>query len=243
MLCVALLASVASGQECCGSLSDVPVTQGISGVLAAAEPAPQETPSEQTRAELSLPEVRAVLDGLIETSYPELKGIRLVLYTFKDKTINFRSNFAISSLFFGKRKYKIGVNKKVLKDAPPPTALRAVLAHELAHTLYYHQRNRRQLIGTAKIFFNRSAQIDFELATDLVAVSRGFGPGLALYREWIQPRLPAKTAAKYAATYYDVSDFELLERVKNTHPGTLLTWLKDPPRTGEEILERMAAGL
>ncbi|MBL4848984.1 MAG: hypothetical protein JKY65_25960 [Planctomycetes bacterium] len=235
ILLVGLLSSQAAGQACCGVVdAEAP---GITGRLTqAAEP-----PATSRAPRFELKEVRRVLDDLIRTSYPELSRIRYVLYTFKSKTIRFRSNVRIRSLFFGKRVYRIGVNRSVLADPPPPGALRAVLAHELAHTLYYHQRTRGQVIKTARIFFNRRAQIDFELATDLEAARRGFAGGLEEYRRWVEPRLPKAKAAGYAAKYYEAADFVLLGRVARSRPDLLLAWQPNPPRTRAEIEARWLA--
>lgn len=230
------LAGTATAQDCCGPTpSGQEDTGGLIGGIsqAQAEPGP---------AKLTLEEVEAVFEDLIATSYPELAGVKYKLYTFKDKTIRFRSNISIRSLFFGKRVYRLGVNRKVLSDPPPPNALRAVLAHELAHTLYYHRRTRGQIIKTAKIFFNRDAQIDFERATDLEACARGFAPGLAEYREWIRSRMPENSAPKYGQTYYDVDELDELECVRQEQPELLRAWQDAPPRSLEEILTRRAEG-
>jgi len=238
ILLVALLGSESLAQGCCGPIqgSDSP---GIAGGLAQSQA--QATP--QAPAKLKLDEVGTILDELIESSFPELKGIRYVLYRFKSKTIRFRSNFRLPSLFFGKRVYRIGVNRSVLNDPPPPLALRAVLAHELAHTLYYHQRSRGQVLKVTKIFFNKDAQIDFELATDLEAARRGFAPGLAAYRNWVQPRLPKDKSAGYGSKYYEAEDFALIGRIAKTRPDVLLAWQSDPPRNAEELRAHWAAAL
>lgn len=212
---------------------------GIAGRIS--QTAAPATPAASSSASaLKLEEVGAILDDLIETSYPELSGIRYVLYTFKAKTIRFRSNVRIPSLFFGKRVYRIGVNRSVLSDPPPPNALRAVLAHELAHTLYYHQRTRGQVIKTTRIFFNKQAQIDFELATDLEAARRGYAAGLAAYRTWIQPRLPKKNGG-YGSKYYEAGDFVLLGQIARAEPDLLLRWQGDPPRNTAGIKARWKA--
>lgn len=230
------LSSTVHAQSCCSpvELTDRE-TRGLMGgldAICAPEPAP---------TSLSVEEVGAILDDLIETAYPELAGIDYRLYFFRHDTIRFRSNITVRSLLWGKRKYRIGVNRSVLADPPPPAALRAVLAHELAHTLYYHQRTRGQIIKTARIFWNRRAQIDFERATDLVAIARGFAPGLAEYRAWIRDRMPTSATAKYYETYYDVDDLALLDAVRERRPELLLDWLSNPPRTREEIEERFSA--
>lgn len=231
ILLVALLGSRSLAQGCCGPIQSD--SGGISGGLV------QERAEAPQKLELS--QVETILDDLIETSFQELKGIRYVLYTFKSKTIRFRSNFRLGSLFFGKRVYRIGVNRSVLSDPPPPAALRAVLAHELAHTLYYHQRKRGQVLKTAKIFFNKEAQVDFELATDLEAARRGFAPGLADYRRWVQPRLPKNKSAGYGSKYYEAEDFQLIGRIASERPQVLLDWQRDPPRDAAELKARWAA--
>ncbi len=234
---MALLGSESLAQGCCGPIrgSDSP---GIAGGLAQQSAQAPEGP-----AKLNLEQVETILDELIESSFPELKGIRYVLYKFRSKTIRFRSNFRLPSLFFGKRVYRIGVNRSVLNDPPPPSALRAVLAHELAHTLYYHQRTRGQVIKTTKIFFNKEAQIDFELATDLEAARRGFAAGLADYRRWVQPRLPQDKSAGYGSKYYEAEDFVLIGRIAKARPELLLTWQSDPPRNADELRAHWAAAL
>jgi len=85
ILLVALLGSRSLAQGCCGPIQSD--SGGISGGLV------QERAEAPQKLELS--QVEAILDDLIETSFQELKGIRYVLYTFKSKTIRFRSNFRL----------------------------------------------------------------------------------------------------------------------------------------------------
>jgi hypothetical protein len=196
------------------------------------EPAvPEDTP-------LTMDHLQDLFEGLIALSYPELKGARYELYPFEAETIRFQSNFTAGSVLFGPRVYRLGINVAVLSDPPPPGGLRAVLAHELAHTLYYHQRGRLELVAIGRIFVDREAQIDFERATDLEACARGFALGLVEYRTWIEKEMTPETRARYYETYYTPAE---LERLAKVAPETLRGWQDAPPR-GVEAIEKKSAG-
>lgn len=58
------------------------------------------------------------------------------------------------------------------------------MAHELAHTLFYKNKNRLELLGLISLL-NRNFTVKFERKADLVAIEKGYSEGLIKYREWL----------------------------------------------------------
>jgi len=153
-----------------------------------------------------------LLREIIAETYPELKDITLTTGSFSESDSFFQSNFELQSLFSDQPIYRIEVNPRIWRLSLPPMALKAVLAHELAHTRDYHlglnaAENRVQnRVQNVLCVLNQLRLYEslrrYEHRTDLQAIFRGFGPGLKQYREWLYPLLNAEELARKQEVYY-----------------------------------------
>ncbi|HEY4223249.1 MAG TPA: hypothetical protein VGO62_17950, partial [Myxococcota bacterium] len=102
------------------------------------------------------------------------------------------------------------------------------IGHELAHTLDYETRTPLALIpliGPALF----PASSTWERGTDLVAIERGFGPGLLHYRAWLFRVLDAAAVRDKRAVYYSPLEIDLLIEMKRACPAQFRELLAHPP--------------
>ena len=122
---------------------------------------------------------RAIAADLV--AYPELEGRSFSLSALDQPAMFFQSNFTVRSVSPVTLDYALQVNLRAFALGIDDDMLRGVIGHELAHTLDYQGRTVSQLIELApQAMF--PAHHSWERFTDLVAVDRGFGPGLLRYR-------------------------------------------------------------
>ncbi|MGE3728880.1 MAG: hypothetical protein AB7I41_25255 [Candidatus Sericytochromatia bacterium] len=151
-----------------------------------------------------------LLREIISEAYPELAGITLTTGSFSEPDSFFQSNFELLSLFSEHPIYRIEINPQLWQNPPPPLALKAVLAHELAHTLDYHQGKIPGILHILNQLRLYESLRSYEHHTDLQAIFRGFGPGLKAYREWLYLRLTAQAIERKKAIYYSPEEIEAL---------------------------------
>ena len=104
-----------------------------------------------------------------------------------------------------KRVYVLKVNKKLYAASPGDTALRGILAHELAHLDEYTHSSTFKLAGRGwdYSFSDDNADvIAWERATDEKALGLGYARGLKAYRLWLYAQLTEERAAKKKRVYY-----------------------------------------
>lgn len=171
--------------------------------------------------------------------YPELTGRRVEVSSLNDDAVFFQSNFTIdSALGDGPLVYVIQANPRAL--AADDDALRGVLAHELAHTLDYETRTRAQLVdllGPALV----PTSSTWERKTDLIAVDRGFGPGLLRFRTWafrVLAHSNKDALQEKRAVYYGPLELSLLLDVKARCPSLFARFVEEPPATAHGIATR-----
>lgn len=89
----------------------------------------------------------------------------------------------------------------------------AILAHELGHLASYASRGRLGLLGLAwtQLWAGKDLESQ-ERAMDLEAVSRGKGPGLALFREWLYERVSPATRDEKRRLYFTPEELRALDR-------------------------------
>src|SRR5688500_4641649 len=88
-----------------------------------------------------------IIGEIIEKSYPELKTAKIKVKTFQSDSNYFKSQFSINRyLTFQKLHYIVFVNPEIYRRNAPENAIRAILAHELAHILYYKKKNWVELL-------------------------------------------------------------------------------------------------
>jgi Zn-dependent protease with chaperone function len=179
--------------------------------------------------------IRRVVEEVRQSSYPELQGIPLLIQLFTSDSDYFQARFTNAS-FLGRRqlRYVLFVNRRLLAQPPPDDALRAVLAHELGHVLYYRAHYRLRLLWLLRLC-QPSFAARFERATDLVALERGYGRGLKAYREWLYQRIPAGKLAEKQRNYFSPAEIDALLRRMQAQPALLQQWRKSPPRSLAEI--------
>ena len=177
------------------------------------------------------------LREIIEKSYPELKNEKISVKIFQSDSNYFKSQFSFSRyLMFQKLNYTIFVNPEVYQRNAPETAVRAILAHELAHVLYYKRKNRLELLGLVSLTDN-SFNAKFERKTDLEAIVRGYGEGLKMFREWLYQNVPAKNLEAKKRDYFSPNEIDLILELLQKKPEIINVWRKRVPRNLKEISE------
>jgi hypothetical protein len=192
--------------------------------------------SEETNAAIQrsvklVEEVRAL-------SYPELPQQGLEVKAFKSNSDFFNARFSIARyLTFRRLKTTIFINPAVFAlSAPSDNALRAIVAHELAHALYYTTRNRLRLLSLMRLT-GKEFSAQFERKADLVAISRGYGDGLIEYRHWLYENVPQKALKVKKRNYFAPDEIKVLKEVLNKDSKSFDKFMKKVPRTLGEIEE------
>ena len=179
--------------------------------------------------------VRRTVEEVRVASFPELKSTEIEIKLFDSRSDYFQSRFTFSSFLFGQRLHcLLKVNRNVFADGVPEDGLRAVIAHELGHALYYESRNRLKLLGLARLA-GKDFTARFERATDLEAIARGYGEGLKAYRRWIYGRIPANKLTEKKRNYFSPEEIDAIELKLRSRPELLKQWRKHPPRSLPEI--------
>ena len=167
--------------------------------------------------------------------YPELDGREIAVSALYDDAVFFQANFTLgSALSDGPLAYAIQANPRALSGAVDDDALAGVLGHELAHLRDYQSRTRAQLVELiAPALLPTSST--WERGTDLVAIARGFGPGLLRFRVWSFRVLARDDVATKRAVYYSPLEIALLLDVKTRCPALFAGFLASPPTTARAI--------
>lgn len=140
----------------------------------------------------------------LRPAFPKLDGLNLVLETFESKEDYYRAVPRYAWRPPRERVYAVMLNPAACETPPPPEAEKAILAHELAHLEAYTEMGKGELIRLGWAYAARpsgSIVQAFEWAADDAAAARGYGPGLAAYRDWLYPRIAPKAAARKKALY------------------------------------------
>ncbi len=153
---------------------------------------------------------RALAREVQTASYPELSGVNIDLKEFRSDSDYFQSRFNFGRFFTGRKmRYVIYVNPLVYERGCPEAALRAIIAHELAHVLYYRRRNRLQLFGLARLA-GKDFTARFERGADLEALTRGYGTGLKEYRLWLYRNIPPRKLPEKRRNYFSPEEIDAL---------------------------------
>ncbi len=168
---------------------------------------------------------------IVEKSYPELKDKRIEVKSFKSESDYFQSRFSFEKfLTFRRMNYIIFVNPKVYELNAPENGIRAILAHEIGHILYYSRKNRVQLLGLINLSTKGFTQ-KFERRTDLEAIKRGYGEGLIAYRNWLYEHIPAKNIESKKRNYFTPEEISAIMK----QPEKIEGWQKNVPKNLTEI--------
>ena len=124
----------------------------------------------------------ADLDRLIlevrAASFPELSSLSMTTVRFSSPTVFFMSSFDVVIALDDDEPLQllVSINDAVLRDPPSDLAIRAVLAHELGHSIDVRRRQRAGARGLFELLLALlwpPAEAQMERATDLIAVGRG----------------------------------------------------------------------
>jgi hypothetical protein len=178
---------------------------------------------------------RLLIEQVRTASFPELSTTEIQVRILESKSDFFRSRLRLPDFFLrGKIRYVIKVNPEVFELQAPEEGLKAIMAHELGHVAYLKKKKRIQLLGMARLVSERFTA-DFERRTDLEAVSRGYGEGLKVFRQWLYQHIPEAKLREKKQNYFSPAEIETLLSKIQACPELLEYWLKHPPRNLLEI--------
>jgi hypothetical protein len=202
-------------------------------VIAAAAPAAR-------AADTAVERTRRIVDEVRAASYPELRGADIQVRAFESRSDYFRSRFDYRRyLAPTSMRYVVFVNPRVYRLGAPDDAVRAIVAHELAHVLFYRQRSRLHLLGLVRLSGSGYRQ-RFERRADLVALSRGYGDGLKAYRAWLYAHVPAKSLDEKRRDYFSPDEIAAIAAAAKDRPELYGAMMERVPRNLAEV--RAAAG-
>jgi hypothetical protein len=178
---------------------------------------------------------RVLVNEVIASSYPELKGAAIRIEPFRSRSDYFKTRFGIPQYFFGRMCYLVFVNPRVFELQAPDAGVRAIIAHELAHVLYFKSRNRVRLLGLVRLISKRYTA-KFERRSDLKAISLGYGEGLREYRQWLYRNLPATKLVEKQRNYFSPEEIDAILSATRKRPELLDHWVKHVPLSLDQIL-------
>ncbi len=194
-------------------------------------------PPSEAKTLRSLAQVDQIVSELVEDHFPELQGEEIKVGAFRSEDSFFESQPSIASILniFTPISYRVNVNPAVFEKDLPLSAARAILAHELCHTLEYVTRGLWGMLDALTTVFHRGHRIHNERETDMETLARGFHQGLADYREWIYPQLSPEDEKEKRKVYFSPEEIAELERVRTEQPELFQHFRHNPPRSLEEI--------
>jgi hypothetical protein len=132
-------------------------------------------------------------------------------------------------------RYLVFVNPRVFEMQAPEEGVRAIIAHELAHLVYFKRRNRVRLAGLVRLTSKRFTA-RFERWADLKAISLGYGEGLKEYRRWLYSNVPASKLADKQRNYFSPDEIDAIFSKARARPELFEHWLKNVPLSMDQIL-------
>lgn len=172
---------------------------------------------------------------IVQRSFPKIKLAKIRIKTFKSETNFFKARFSFTRfLTFQRMRHLLYVNPEVYRRNAPEDSVKAILAHELAHILYYTKKNRFELLGLASLASN-GFSAKFERKADLEAVARGYGEGLIQYRSWLYRNIPSNNISKKKRSYFSPQEIQAMLDVLKVKPEMIDVWRKRVPLNVEEI--------
>ena len=185
--------------------------------------------------EFAIKTTQQYINEIAKSSFPEINVKRIKLKTFQSDRVFFKARFAITNyLTFRKMQYLLSVNPKVFSENAPEKGLRAILAHELSHVLYYTKRNRFELLGLTRLVSGKFTT-KFERRADLETIKRGYGKGLIEYRNWLYKIVPANNIKSKQKNYFSPEEIQLMLDISDKKPEMFEVWRKKVPRNIDEI--------
>ncbi|HRH45547.1 MAG TPA: hypothetical protein PKY82_28165 [Pyrinomonadaceae bacterium] len=178
-----------------------------------------------------------IINEVVEKSFPELKTKKIEVKNFQSESDYFQSRFSFGKMLtFQKMRYIIFVNPKVFEKNAPESGIRSIIAHEIAHVLYYSKRNRMELLGLIKLSSKDFTQ-KFERGADLEAIARGYGNGIKDYRQWLYLNIPQKNLEEKKRNYFSPEEIDLMLEILRQKPEMMEKWRKNIPRNRTELMQ------
>ena len=178
---------------------------------------------------------RALIDQVIAASYPDIKDADIRIKAFRSRSDYFKARFAFPQYFFTRMRYLVFVNPRAFELQVPEEGVRAIIAHELAHVIYFKKRNRVELVGLVRLT-SKEFTARFERWADLKAISLGYGEGLKEYRSWLYSNVPASKLADKQRNYFSPEEIDAILIMSRKRPELLEYWLKHVPLSLSQIL-------
>ncbi len=176
-----------------------------------------------------------IINEIAQKSYPEIKLKKIKIKTFSSNSNFFKARVSYTRfLTFQKMRHIVYVNPKVFQLNAPLEGIRAILAHELAHVLYYTEKNRLELLGLVRLT-SESFITKFERKADLEAIQRGYGEGLIEYRKWLYQNIPQNNVESKKRDYFSPEEIELILEITKEKPKMFDSWQKKVPKNLYEI--------
>lgn len=189
----------------------------------------------QTTKTDAIDQARVFLEEIRKASYPELLKSNIKIKSFRSRSDYFQSSFGILQFFFCRNMlYIVRANPAAFERQAPETGLKAILAHELAHTFYYKRGNRLRLFGLIRLI-SKGFTARFERWADLQTISRGYGEGLKEYRLWLYRNVPGEKLKEKKRNYFSPEEIDVIISAVRKRPELMNYWLKNVPRNLEEI--------
>ena len=179
---------------------------------------------------------RVLVDQVVAASFPDLKGADIRIKPFRSRSDYFKTRFGLPQYFFARMRYLVFVNPRVFDLQAPEAGVRAIVAHELAHILYFKTRNRFRLVGLVRLTSKRFTA-EFERRADLKAISLGYGEGLKEYRRWLYSNVPSSKLAEKQRNYFSPDEIDAILSASSRRPELLEYWLKHVPLNLSQILK------
>ena len=182
------------------------------------------------------------LTHLLTHEYAELNNssVTFTIGSIRGKEYFFNSLPTWKSLA-GLNHYRLNVNPQIFDWKIPPAALRGIMAHELEHSLDYHQGFTIpdiMLIGLQTL--SESGNMFYERKTDFKTVLRGYGAELIKFKQWQYPLLEEAALKKKKQEYLTPEEIHVLLSLKRNSPEKLTEILADGvPLSLEELMDRI----
>jgi hypothetical protein len=199
---------------------------------AAERPTPRiPAPNQSVQASSELAAEQRMVEEIVTRSFPHLAHADIRLSPFRSDSDYFRPSFGAARFLTGVRmRYFILINRAWATQGAPSEGVQSILAHELAHLEDLSQGKRIRLFRLAGLL-SRTRRARFERRADLLAIARGYGPGLKAYRVWLYAHVPAAKLAEKRRNYLSPEEIDAVLEVTARRPDLFEYWRRHVPLT------------
>ncbi|MGH9949228.1 MAG: hypothetical protein ACRD6X_18815 [Pyrinomonadaceae bacterium] len=193
-------------------------------------------PAPEGRAEAEIKMISQFVNEIVNESFPELCGQDFKIGLFKSDSVFFKTRFSFSRLLtFRKIGVVMDVNPDVFQSGPSDAAIKAILAHELAHADFYRRNGGFKAFRMIGLLGGKSLA-KFERRADLTAIEKGYGLGLKEFREWLYKNIPSNNINEKKRNYFTPEEIDLLITANKDVPGILKNLRKNIPLSLTETI-------